>query len=156
MNMKIEQMLERIRIEYEDAIGECIEPNCRRRDKVEVRSALANAIRPYATFRQISDMLGKGDHSTVVHMMKQHEVYTASSPFYRYNYSMALKVIEEFASKHNMIQRVMLESSVLCVKTELETLDRTINQLTIRRAKIQDAVDKSLDVSNLSPTFVHN
>ena len=101
-------------------------------------------------------MLGKGDHSTVVHMMKQHEVYTASSPFYRFNYSMALKVIEEFASKHNMIQRVMLDSSVLCVKTELETLDRTISQLNKRRAKIQDAVDKSLDVSNLSPTFVHN
>ena len=59
MQLKIEQMLERIRIEYEDAIGECIEPNCRRRDKVEVRSALANAVRPYATFRQISDMLGK-------------------------------------------------------------------------------------------------
>ena len=46
MQLKIEQMLERIRIEYEDAIGECIEPNCRRRDKVEVRSALANAVRP--------------------------------------------------------------------------------------------------------------
>ena len=156
MQMKIEQLLERIRIEYEDAIGECIEPNCRRRDKVEVRSALANAIRPYATFRQISDMLGKGDHSTVVHMMKQHEVYTASSPFYRFNYSMALKVIEEFASKHNMIQRVMLESSVLCVKTELEVLDRTIINLRKRRDKIQESVDKSLDVSNLSPTFVHN
>ena len=60
MNMKIEQLLERIRIEYEDEIGECIEPSCRRRDKVEIRAALANAIRPYATFRQISDMLGKG------------------------------------------------------------------------------------------------
>ena len=90
MNMKIEQLLERIRIEYEDTIGECIEPNCRRRDKVEIRAALANAIRPYATFRQISDMLGKGDHSTIVHMMKQHEVYTASSPFNRFNYSIAL------------------------------------------------------------------
>ena len=40
MNMKIEQLLERIRIEYEDAIGECIEWwNCRRRDKVEMSSA---------------------------------------------------------------------------------------------------------------------
>lgn len=156
MNMKIEQLLERIRIEYEDAIGECIEPESRTRDKVEIRSALANAIRPYATFRQIADMLGKGDHSTVVHMMSQHEVYTKSSPFYRFNYSMALKVIEEFADKHNMVQRVMLESSVLCVKTELEVLDRTIINLTKRRAKIQESVNKSLDVSNLSPTFVHN
>jgi len=69
---------------------------------------------------------------------------------------MALKVIEDFASKHNMVQRVMLESSVLCVKTELETLNRTIVQLKRRRAKIEESVDKSLDVSNLSPTFVHN
>ena len=156
MQMKIEQMLERIRIEYEDAIGECIEPKVRRRDKVEIRSALANAIRPYATFRQISDMLGKGDHSTIVHMMKQHAVYTASSPFYRFNYSIALKVVEEFANKHNMIQRVMLESSVLCVKSELETINRTIVQLKRRRAKIEESVKNSLDVSNLSPTFVHN
>lgn len=156
MNMKIEQLLERIRIEYEDEIGECIEPSCRRRDKVEIRAALANAIRPYATFRQISDMLGKGDHSTIVHIMKQHEVYTNSSPFYRFNYSVALKVVEGFASKHNMIQRVMLESSVLCVKTELEVLNRTIVQLKRRRAKIEESINKSLDVSNLSSTFVHN
>ena len=101
-------------------------------------------------------MLGKGDHSTVVHMMKQHEVYTASSPFYRYNYSMALKVVEDFATKHKMVQRVMLESSVLCVKTELEVLNRTIVQLKRRRAKIEESINNSLDVSNLSPTFVHN
>ena len=156
MNFKIEQLLERIRIEYEDAIGECIEPDCRRRDKVEIRTALANAIRPYATFRQISDMLGKGDHSTVVHMTKNHEVYTVSSPFYRFNYSMALKVVEDFAAKHKMVQRVMLESSVLCVKTELETINRTIAQLKRRRAKIEESIENSLDVSNLSPTFVHN
>ncbi len=156
MKLKIEQMLQRILIEYEDAIGECIEPNNRKRDKVEIRSALANAIRPYATFRQIADMLGKGDHSTIVHMMGQHEVYTKSSPFYRFNYSMALKVVEDYAQRNNMVQRVMLESSVLCVKTELDVLDRTIIQLTKRRDTIQESVNKSLDVSNLSPTFVHN
>ena len=64
--------------------------------------------------------------------------------------------MEEFANKHNMIQRVMLESSVLCVKSELETINRTIVQLKRRRAKIEESVKNSLDVSNLSPTFVHN
>ena len=123
-------------------------------DKVEV-----GALQRRPTLRYIPSNLRharQGDHSTIVHMMKQHEVYTKGSPFYRYNYSMALKVVEDFATKHKMVQRVMLESSVLCVKTELEVLNRTIVQLKRRRAKIEESINNSLDVSNLSPTFVHN
>ena len=80
-----------MRIEYEDSIGEVIEPNSRMRDKVEVRTirpCQCNA-RPYATLRQLADMVGKKDHSTVVHLIQSHDIYQKSSPFYRFNYSMA-------------------------------------------------------------------
>ena len=75
MHIKIDQLLERMRIEYEDSIGEVIEPNSRMRDKVEVRAALVNAARPYATLRQLADMVGKKDHSTVVHLIQSHDIY---------------------------------------------------------------------------------
>jgi hypothetical protein len=140
MKMKIDQLLERMRIEYEDAIGEVIEPRSRLRDKVEIRSALVNAARPYATLRQLADMVGKADHSTIVHARKQHEVYHSSSPFYRFNYSMALKVVESFARKHTMVQRVALDSSVHCIHTEIQTMNRTINQLVQRRDNLKNTL----------------
>jgi hypothetical protein len=144
MKMKIDQLLERMRIEYEDSIGEVIEPNTRLRDKVEIRAALVNAARPYGTLRQLADMIGKRDHSTIVNLVRQHDVYHESSPFYRFNYSMALKVVESFSRKHNMVQRVMIDPSVLCVHTELETLNRTIENLMSRRDSLQEKVDNSL------------
>ena len=144
MHIKIDQLLERMRIEYEDSIGEVIEPNSRLRDKVEVRAALVNAARPYATLRQLADMISKKDHSTVVHLIKSHEVYMNSSPFYRFNYSMAMNVVEGFSRKHGLIPRVMLDSSVNCVNTEIEAINRTIENLTHRREKMQKSLYEQL------------
>lgn len=144
MHIKIDQLLERMRIEYEDSIGEVIEPNSRLRDKVEIRSALVNAARPYATLRQLADMISKKDHTTVVHLLKSHDAYHKSSPFYRFNYSMALNVVESFSRKHGLIPRVMLDSSVNCVTTEIETINRTIENLTYRRDKMQKSLYEQL------------
>lgn len=144
MHIKIDQLLERMRIEYEDSIGEVIEPNSRLRDKVEVRAALVNAARPYATLRQLADMIGKKDHTTVVHLLKEHDTYHKASPFYRFNYSMGLKTVESFSRKHALIPRVMLDSSVHCVSTEIETLNRTIRNLIYRRDKMQKNLDEQL------------
>lgn len=140
MHIKIDQLLERMRIDYEDSIGEVIEPNSRLRDKVEVRAALVNASRPYATLRQLADMVGKKDHSTIVHLIKSHDVYHKSSPFYRFNYSMALNVVEAFSRKHGLIPRVMLDSSINCVNTEIEAINRTIENLIYRRDKMQKSL----------------
>ena len=144
MHIKIAQLLERMRIEYEDSIGEVIEPRSRLRDKVEVRAALVNAARPYATLRQLADMINKKDHSTIVHLIQSHDVYHKSSPFYRFNYSMALNVVEAFSRKHGLIPRIMLDSSVNCVTTEIESINRTIENLTYRRDKMQKSLYEQL------------
>ena len=144
MHIKIDQLLERMRIEYEDSIGEVIDPNSRMRDKVEIRAALVNAARPYATLRQLADMICKKDHSTVVHLVKSHDIYHTSSPFYRFNYSMAIKVVEAFSRKHSLLPRIMLGSSVSCVTTEIEAIDRTIDSLKDRRDKMQKSLYEQL------------
>ena len=149
MHIKIDQLLERMRIKYEDAIGETIEPNSRLRDKVEVRAALANAVRPYATLRQVADMMHKRDHSTILHLLKNHGVYMKSSPFYRFNYSMALEVVESFSRDHALIPRVMLDSSVNCVNTEIDTINRTIKNLERRRDTMKINLREQLEAKPL-------
>jgi len=144
MHIKIDQLLERMRIEYEDTIGEVIEPNSRLRDKVEVRAALVNAARPYGTLRQLADMVGKKDHSTVVHLIKSHDMYHKSSPFYRFNYSMALNVVESFSRKHNLTPKVMMGTSLTRMNAEIDTINRTIENLTYRRDKMQKSLYEQL------------
>jgi len=144
MKINTENILERIRIEFEDSVGEVIEPNSRLREKVEVRAALVNAARPYATLRQLADMIGKADHSTILHLNKMHEVYTKDSTFYRFNYAMALKVVEASAEKYRMIPRHLIDSSINCVFTEIDTINKTIEGLKLRKENMEKIMEKNL------------
>ena len=132
MKIDIEQILDNIRIAYEYEVGEYLEPKCRRRDKVELRNALVNAARPYGTHRQLANMVGKINHTTTIHTVKEHDVYYNFSPQYRRNYAIALKVVERFARRHNLLPRVngqgnsssTIESEILALNTSIEALKK--------------------------------
>ena len=146
MKIKMDQLLERIRVAYEDEVGDTIDPKSRNRDKVELRVALVNATRPYATYQQLATMTGKVNHTTVIHCVREHHTHMKYSPTYRFNYSIALKVVEEFASKHGLLPKILNTGSVHCVQTEIESIDRAIEALENRRENMKKNLAIQLEV----------
>lgn len=134
MKTNIEQILDNIRIAYEYEVGEYLEPQSRVRGKVELRGALVNAARPYGTHRQLADMVGKTNHTTMIHIVKEHDVYYSFSPQYRQNYATALKVVEKFARRHNLLPRTNGQGKTAStIEAEIITLNTTIQALQKRR-----------------------
>ncbi len=150
MKNDIEQILSNIRIAYEYEIGEYIEPKSRRREKVEMRNALVNAARPYGTHRQLADMVGKTNHTTAIHITREHEVYYNYSPQYRRNYAIALEVVEKFARRHRLLPRINGKGlSRTTYESEIDTINLTILALQKRR----DAMVEKLHEKRKSSTF---
>lgn len=150
MKNDIEQILSNIRIAYEYEIGEYIEPESRRREKVEMRNALVNAARPYGTHRQLADMVGKTNHTTAIHITREHEVYYNYSPQYRRNYAIALEVVEKFARRHRLLPRINGKGlSRTTYEAEIDTINLTILALQKRR----DAMVEKLQEKRKSSTF---
>lgn len=150
MKADIEQILNNMRIAYEYEVGEYLEPDNRRREKVELRSALVNAARPYGTHRQLADMVGKANHTTIIHITREHDVYYNFSPQYRRNYAVALEVVERFARRHAMLPRVNGRGrSAVTYEEEINTLNMTIDALKKRR----DGFLESLHERRKSSTF---
>lgn len=150
MKNDIEQILTNMRIAYEYEVGEYLEPSNRRRDKVELRNALVNAARPYGTHRQLANMVGKTNHTTTIHIVREHDVYYNYSPQYRRNYAIALEVVEKFARRHAMLPRINGQGrSATTFEEEINSLNQTIAALRKRR----DGFLESLEKRRKSSTF---
>lgn len=150
MKNDIEQILTNMRIAYEYEVGEYLEPSNRRRDKVELRNALVNAARPYGTHRQLANMVGKTNHTTTIHIVREHDVYYNYSPQYRRNYAIALEVVEKFARRHAMLPRINGQGrSATTLEEEINSLNQTIAALRKRR----DGFLESLEKRRKSSTF---
>jgi hypothetical protein len=133
MKTDIEQILSNIRIAYEYEMGEYLEPANRRRSKVELRNALVNAARPYGTHRQLAEMVGKTNHTTTIHITREHDVYHNYSPQYRRNYAIALQVVEKFARRHGLLPRVNGQGkSSSTIEEEIDSINLTILALQKR------------------------
>lgn len=91
-----------IREEYENRIGWKMKTDSRLRVQVEARVALAVAIRPYGTLREVAELIGKKDHSTVVHSLKSHETHFRWSPNYRAKYKIALETVRDVARMNDI------------------------------------------------------
>lgn len=152
MKTNIQQILDNIRISYEYEMGEYLEPDSRRRHKVELRNALVNAARPYATCAELAKMVGKVNHTTTIHCIREHDVYHNFSPQYRRNYAKALEVVEKFARRHQLLPRTNgQKGGVITYESEIETLNLTITALQKRR----DALVEKLEEKRKSSTL-HN
>lgn len=149
MTNDIPQILSNMRIAYEYEMGEYLEPKSRLRTKVELRNALVNAARPYGTMTQLAEMIGKSDHSTICHSVKEHDSYHNFSPQYRRNYSVALKVVEKFAGRHHLLPRINNQhGGATTIEFELDSLNRSIEAMQNRRdrllEKLQDRRSSSI------------
>jgi len=152
MKINIEQILDNIRIAYEYEMGEYLEPDNRRREKVELRNALVNAARPYGTHRQLATMVGKTNHTTAIHIVNEHDVFYNYSPQYRKNYAVALEVVEKFARRHHLLPRVNGQGrSVTTYEHEIDALNQTIEALKKRR----DGFIESLETKRKN-SILHN
>jgi hypothetical protein len=150
MKTDIEQILSNIRIAYEYEMGEYLEPANRQRSKVELRNALVNAARPYGTHRQLAEMVGKTNHTTTIHITREHEVYHNYSPQYRRNYAVALQVVEKFARRHGLLPRINGQGSgSSTIEEEIDSINLTILSLQKRR----DGFVEKLHERRKSSTF---
>ena len=143
MKTNIQQILDNIRISYEYEMGEYLEPSSRRRHKVELRNALVNAARPYATCSELARMIGKVNHTTTIHCINEHDVYHNFSPQYRRNYAKALEVVEKFARRHQLLPRTNgQKGGVVTYESEIETLYLTITSLQKRRDALVEKLEE--------------
>ena len=150
MKNDIEQILDNIRIAYEYEMGEYLEPENRRREKVELRNALVNAASPYGTTRQLAEMVGKTNHTTAIHICREHQVYYNYSPQYRRNYAVALDVVEKFARRHALMPRINGKGkSASSYENEIEALNKTIIALQKRRDGFIESLDEKRKMATL-------
>lgn len=150
MKTDIEQILSNIRIAYEYEMGEYLDPPNRRRSKVELRNALVNAARPYGTHRQLAEMVGKTNHTTTIHITREHDMYHNYSPQYRRNYAVALQVVEKFARRHGLLPRINGQGkSSSTLEEEIDSINLTILALQKRR----DGFMEKLHERRKSSTF---
>lgn len=97
-NTHIKQMMLDARREYEHRMGYDLDDDSRLQHYVQDRIALANAWRPYTSYREIGEVLCK-DHSTIVHYCKEHEPMINFYPSYVSKYNDALEVTQRVAER---------------------------------------------------------
>ena len=150
MKTDIAQILENIRISYAYEMGEYLEPSSRRRHKVELRNALVNAARPYGTCAELATMVGKVNHTTTIHCMKEHEAYYNYSPQYRRNYAKALEVVEKFARRHQLLPRTNGQrGGAVTYESEIDNINLTILSLQKRRNALIEKLQEKRKTCNL-------
>jgi len=123
----IKQMLADSRKEYERRIGYEIDDNSRLNNYVQDRVALANAWAPYTTRLNIGKALSK-DHSTIVHYVKEHDVYIKSFPSYPQKYNHAIEVTNKFAQELKIEPMIRFGGS-RNLHHELMVIKKTIRNL---------------------------
>lgn len=150
MKTDIQQILDNIRISYEYEMGEYLEPSNRTRHKVELRNALVNAARPYGTCTELAKMVGKVNHTTTIHCIKEHDVYHNFSPQYRRNYAKALEVVEKFARRHQLLPRTNGQrGGVVTYESEIDSINLTILSLQKRRNALIEKLQEKRKSCNL-------
>ena len=128
-------MLE-VRREYEQRQGYEIDDKSRLNHYVQDRVALANALRPYATYKDIGEIFGK-DHATVIHYCREHEAMMNSYPSYMVRYENALSLTSRVSDRMAIAPKVRNVKS-RNLHAELATIKRTINKLQKFQKKIED------------------
>ena len=131
----IEQMMRLVRKLYEDEIGYAVSDDSRKSHFVQDRVALANAWRPYTTFKSIGEVFGK-DHSTVVHYCKEHEPMMDFYPSYNVKYDLALTLTQSAAQKMFVAPKIKATSK-RHLRSELDIIKNTIKNLKVLQKKIE-------------------
>lgn len=135
-NTQTKDMMLEVRREYEHRQGYDIDDKSRLNHYVQDRVALSNALRPYATYKDIGEIFGK-DHATVMHYCREHEAMMNSYPSYIVRFENALMLTSRVADRMAMSPKVRNVKS-RNLHAELATIKRTINRLHKIKNKIED------------------
>jgi len=135
-NIQTKDMMLEVRREYEHRQGYEIDDMSRLNHFVQDRVALANALRPYATYKDIGEIFGK-DHATIIHYCREHEAMMNSYPSYIVRFENALMLTSRVADRMAMAPKVRNVKS-RNLHAELATIKRTINRLHKIKNKIED------------------
>ena len=135
-NTQTKDMMLEVRREYEQRQGYEIDDKSRLNHYVQDRVALSNALRPYATYRDIGEIFGK-DHATVMHYCREHEAMMNSYPSYIVRFENALLLTGRVADRMAMAPKVR-NVKTRNLHSELITIKRTINRLHKIKNKIED------------------
>ena len=131
-------MMLEVRREYEQRQGYEIDDKSRLNHYVQDRVALSNALRPYATYKDIGEIFGK-DHATVIHYCREHESMMNSYPSYMVRYENALSLTSRVSDRMAIAPKVRNVKS-RNLHAELATIKRTINKLQKFQKKIEDTL----------------
>lgn len=91
--MDIESFLQRLWDRYQTRI-ELRYDNTRRRCMVEMKAAFINSLEQVVHTTDVANLFGC-DRTTVIHAHNQHRVYMPSSSHYRYQYGVAVQLVNE-------------------------------------------------------------
>lgn len=113
----------------------------RKRPYVEARAALFNATSPFVGRVDCAAMFGK-DHATVLHAIKNHEMYLSYSAHYGECYEKGTRIVVEVA-KEMGIHPIGRYRHYINSESELETLQRTLNNLQQTIDNVKERIEKN-------------
>ena len=113
----------------------------RKRPFVEARAALFNAVSPFASRVECASVFQK-DHATVLHAIKNHNMYLAYSAHYGECYEKATRIVMETAKQMN-VYPIGRYRHYINSQSELETLQLTLNTIQQTINDVKDRIDKN-------------
>ena len=131
----IKNLMMEARREYEHRMGYEIEDDSRLQHFVQDRTALANAWRPYTSYREIGEVFGK-DHSTVVHYCKEHEPMLQFYQSYTAKFNDATEITNKVAERL-AVRPKMKYGQGRNLHDELMVIKRTIKNLQQFQKKVE-------------------
>lgn len=135
MSQHIKAMMLETRREYEHRVGYDIENDSRLQHYVQDRIALANAWRPYTSYREIGEVFGK-DHSTIIHYCKEHEPMLNAYASYVAKFDDAVELTQRVAQRL-AVHPKMKYGKTRNLHSELKVIKNTIKNLRQFEKKIE-------------------
>lgn len=113
----------------------------RKRENVEARAALMNALSIFANRTDTAAVFFK-DHATALHALRQHDTYLAYSPHYGRCYEIATRIVGKVADKMEMYP-IGKYKHLITSASQLEVLELTISNLRKTLSDVQGRIEKN-------------
>jgi hypothetical protein len=140
-------LINEVRYAFEDAIGKKVPNKSRKIENVQSRMAISNAVRPYATLKNIGLMFNM-DHSSIVHYLKEHEPMLLYSDCYVEKFGEAMRITHEVArelrvcSIYSSLSKSGKEKSL---HEHLKNTEKVIDNMSKLRKQILKQIDEEFE-----------
>ena len=140
-------LINEVRYAFEDSIGKKVPNKSRKIEHVQSRMAISNAVRPYATLRNIGILFDK-DHSSIHHYIKEHDAMIVYSDCYVEKFGEALRITHEVASELrvcSIYSSLSNSSKEKSLHDYLKNTEKVINNMNKMRKKILKQIDEQFE-----------